>query len=183
MNIIAPGRATLALGTGNLFNFGTLTMGTHRIAIAGNNSYQTGFTDTASIQGNAEIVMNSDNSFVVFSNAAAISEDAAGRSLTLIKRGVWNTVARDVISRRSDQSFQSRSRDWHTALRGAAGAITTGFGGAAPSSQSMARPAGKWATLPTQGLLNLDNNTGHLVGATTVITAANNNDRIVDSAI
>ena len=183
LNAISPGRGDGPTGTGHLFNFGTLTMGDHRLVIAGNNGYQTGFADTASIQGNAVILMNSDAGFAVFSNAAAISENAAGRSLTLLKTGVGSTAARDVIVGGNISLSNLQVATGTLQLRGANGAIGTAFGGAAPTiTVNGSGLPGNGNTLPTQGLLNLDSNTGHIVGATTVFAAANNNDRIVDSA-
>ena len=184
LNFIAPGRATAAFGAGHLFNFGTLTMGNHRIAIAGNNSYQTGFADTAVINGNAVIEMRSDGSHLVFNNAAAINEDAAGRSITFLKTGVATTAARDVISGGAISVSNVNIPTGTLQLRGASGAITTGFGGAAPTiTLNGTGLPGNGSTLPTAGLLHLDNNTGHVVGATTVFAAANNANRIDDTAI
>jgi autotransporter-associated beta strand protein len=182
INVISPGRGDTAAGTANMFNFGTLTMGNHRLAIAGNNSYQTGFADTASIRGDALLLMNADNGFAVFSNPAAIAEDAAGRSLTILKAGVGNTTARDVIVGGTISLSNLQVATGTLQLRGA-GAITPGFGGAAPTViVNGSGIAANGNTLPTQGLLHLDSNTGHAVGANTVIAAANNNDRIADNA-
>lgn len=183
LNAIAPIRGTAATGTGHLFNFGTLTMGDHRLVIAGNNSYSSGFADTASIRGNAVLIMNSDNSQAVFSNAAAITEDAAGRSLMLLKAGTGGTAARDVIVGGAISLSKLEVATGTLQLRGAGGAITTGFGGAAPTvTVNGGGNAGIPNGLPTQGLLHLDSNTGHVVGANTVFAAANNNDRIADTA-
>ncbi|HET6406892.1 MAG TPA: hypothetical protein VFG14_03345, partial [Chthoniobacteraceae bacterium] len=185
VNTISPIRGDTAAGTGNLLNLGTLTMGSHRLAIAGNNSYQTGFADTALIKGDAVLIMNADNGFAVFSNPASISEDAAGRSLTILKAGVSNTAARDVINGGAISLSNVTIATGTLQLRGANGAITTGFGGAAPTItvNGSGIPA-NGNTLPTQGVLHLDNNAGHTVGATAVITAGNHagNDRIADSA-
>ncbi|MDB6149871.1 MAG: hypothetical protein JWQ44_1319 [Chthoniobacter sp.] len=183
VNIIAPIRGTAATGTGHLFNFGTLTMGSHRLAIGGNNSYQTGFADTSRITGNAVIEMRSDNSPLVFSNVAAISEDAAGRSLTVVKTGTGNSAARDVISGGTISLSALEVSTGTLQLRGASGAITTGFAGAPPTITINGGANNFTNGLPTQGLLNLDSNTGHAVGATTEIAPGNNNDRIVDSAV
>lgn len=184
VNTISNVRATAATGTGHMFNYGTLTIGNHYLQIQGNNNYQTGFGDTASIVGNARIRMNSDGSPLVFSNAAAISEDAAGRSITFIKSGQGNTGARDVIIG-GNVSVSNFNVDFGTvALRGANGAIGTAFGGAAANILiNGGAPSGGTNANPVSGLLHLDNNTGHVVGATTVFAAANNNDRISDSAV
>jgi fibronectin-binding autotransporter adhesin len=182
LNTIAPVRATAATGAGHLFNFGTLTMGNHRIVITGNNNYQTGFADTASITGDAAIIMNADNSHAVFSNAVAISEDAAGRSLTLIKAGAGNAVARDVIVSGAISLSNLELAMGTLQLRGAAGSIGAGFGGATPTITVNGGANNFTNGLSTQGLLHLDSNTGHVVGTTTVIAVAENNNRIVDSA-
>ncbi len=184
LNIIAPVRATAATGTGHLFNFGTLTMGDHRLAIAGNNSYQTGFADTASITGNAVIEMRSDNSTLVFSNAAAISEDAPGRSLKLIKTGVGSaTTIRDVVVGGAISISNLEVSTGTLALRGADGAITTGFGGAAPVI-TVNGGASFTNSNPTFGVLSLDSNgTSASVAAAVVFGAGENNNRIDDSAI
>ena len=183
LNAISPGRGDGATGTGHLFNFGTLTMGNHRLIIAGNNSYQTGFGDTASIRGNATMIMNSDAGFAVFSNASAIAEDAAGRSLTILKSGVGSTAARDVIVGGGISLSNLQVSTGTLNLRGASGAIGTGFGGA-PTTVTVNGSGlpGNGNTLPTQGLLHLDSNIGHVVGATTVFAAANNNNRFDDTA-
>lgn len=183
VNIISVTRTTnTATGTGHMFDFGSLNLKDHRLAISGNNSYQVGFTQTASIGGKATIEMRSDNTPLVFSNSAAISEDAAGRSLTFLKTGVGNAAARDVISGGAISVSNLEVATGTLQLRGANGAITTGFGGAAPVITVNGGANNFTNGLPSQGLLNLDSNTGHVVGATTVFAAANNNDRIVDSA-
>ncbi len=183
VNTISNVRATAATGAGHLFNYGTLTMGNHYLQIQGNNSYQTGFADTASIVGNARIRMNSDASPVVFSNASAIAEDAAGRSITFIKSGQGTTGARDVIIG-GNVSISNFNVDFGTVQLRGAGSIGTAFGGAAANILINGGSTSNVANAnPTTGLLHLDNNTGHVVGATTVIAAANNNDRISDTAI
>src|SRR5262245_57478444 len=168
-----------------MFNLGTLTMGSHRLVITGNNSYQTGFADTAVIKGNATLIMNADNGFAVFSNTAAITEDAAGRSLTILKGGVGNTTNRDVIDGGTISLSNLTIATGTLQLRGPNGAITTGFGGAAPTiTVNGSGLLANGNTLPTQGLLHLDNNGNHAVGATALITSGNQvaNDRIADSA-
>lgn len=192
LNFILPTGATGAAG--HLFNFGTLTMGNHRLALAVNtgapltNGAQTGFGDTAIIKGNATIEMRStltagSFSTLVFNNAAALSEDAAGRSLKLIKTGAGDTIATNVISGGSISLSNLEVDSGNLILRGANGAITTGFGGAAPTITVNGGANGFANGAPTQGLLNLDSSTGHVVGATTVFAAGNNNNRIVDSAV
>ena len=134
VNVISPGRGDTAAGTGHLVNFGTLTMGDHRLVITGNNSYSTGFADTASIRGNAVLIMNTDNVQAVFSNTgAAISEDAAGRSLTLLKAGGGTSAQRDVIVGGAISLSNLEVATGNLQLRGAGGAIGLGFGGAAPT--------------------------------------------------
>jgi len=185
INAISPVRGTAATGAGHLFNFGTLTMGSHRLAIAGNNSYQTGFADTAGIRGDAVLIMNSDNSFAVFNNAAAMTEDAAGRSLTILKSGVATSGARDVISGGAIGLSNVNVATGTLQLRGADGAIGAGFGGAAPAiTVNGTGLIGNGSNLPSAGLLHLDNNAGHVVGTTTVFAAGNQtgNDRITNSA-
>ena len=176
-------RATAATGTGHLFHFGALTMGNQRLAIEGNNSYQAGLSGTATITGNAIIEMRSDNSPFVLTNAVAVAEDAAGRKLTIIKTGAGNAAARDVISGGVIGLSNLEVATGTLILRGELGAIGTGFGGAAPTITVNGGANNITNGLSTQGLLHLDSNTGHVVGATTVFAAANNNNRIVDSAI
>jgi autotransporter-associated beta strand protein len=185
VNTISPIRGDTAAGTGHLLNLGTLTMGNHRLAIAGNNSYQTGFADTAQIKGDAVLIMNADNGFAVFSNPSSISEDAAGRSLTILKSGTGSTATRDVIDGGAISLSNLTIATGTLQLRGPNGAITSGFGGAAPTiTINGSGLPGNGSTLPTQGLLHLDNNGNHVVGGTTVIAAGNQvaNDRIADSA-
>ncbi len=190
LNSIAIGRATAATGTGHLINFGTLTMGTSRLAFAAQgttSSYQSGLADTASIRGNAVIEMRSNATAgqaqtLVLSNPVALTEDAAGRSLTLIKTGVGTSVAADVIAGGSISISNLEVATGNLILRGASGAITTAFGGAAPTI-TVNGGANFTNGLPTFGTLSLDSNGAHVVGSTTVIAAANNNDRIADSAI
>ena len=179
---LVVGRATAATGTGSMFNFGTLTMGSQRLGVEGNNNYQVGVSGASTITGNSVIEMRSDNTPLVFSNAAAISENGAGRSLTLIKTGVGNAAARDVISGGAISLSNLEVATGSLMLRGASGAITTGFGGAAPTITVNGGANNFTNGLPSQGLLHLDSNTGHVVGATTVFAAANNNNRIDDSA-
>lgn len=179
---LATNRDTGA-STGHLFQFGTLTMGNQRLSIEGNNSFHSGFSGTASIRGNASLLMSSDNTPVVFSNPAAISEDAAGRSLTILKGGNTTSAARDVISGGAISVSTVNVATGTLQLRGANGAIGTAFGGAAPViNVNGTGLIGNAANLPTAGLLHLDSNTGHVVGANTVFAAAANTNRIVDSA-
>lgn len=191
INTILTVRGDTAAGSGSMFNLGTLTMGNHRLVMATNTvGYQTGFADTAVIKGDASILMSGSAtaatfSTLVFSNAAALSEDAAGRSLTLIKSGSSNALASDVISGGAISISNLNLVTGTLLLRGPNGAITTGFGGAAPTItvNGSGIPA-NGNTLPTQGVLHLDNNSNLAVGATTVIAGANHsaNDRIADSA-
>ena len=175
-------RATAGTGTGHLFNFGTLTMGNQRLAIEGNNSYQAGVSGTAAITGNAVIEMRSDGVPLVFSSATAITEDVAGRSLTLLKTGYSTQGARDVIVGGNTYLSNLNVATGTLQLRGN-GTIGTGFGGA-PTTITVngGGTAGNTASLPTAGVLHLDNNTGHVVGATTVFAAANVPNRIDDTA-
>ena len=182
VNTIAPVRATAATGTGHLFNFGTLTMGDHRVVIGGNNSYQSGFADTANIRGNAVMIMNADGSHAVFSNPVAIIEDAAGRSLTIIKAGAGNAVARDVVVGGAISLSNIEVGPGTLQLRGVDGGITPGFGGAAPTVTVNGGANNFTNGLPTQGLLHLDSNAGYDVGGTGLIAAGDNDNRIDDSA-
>lgn len=181
LNIIAPIRATTASGTGHLFNFGTLTMGNHRLAIGGNNNYMTGFADTASIRGNAVFELRSVGSHLVFNNTtSAIAEDAAGRSLMLIKTGASNAAAADVISSGPISVSNIEIHTGSLLLRGSAGAIAPGFGGGIPSLVINGGGAvGATRDMPTQGLLHLDSNGSTL----TAVTAGNHatGDRVPDN--
>lgn len=183
LNFISTVRATAATGTGHMFNFGSLSLGNHRIGVTGNNSYHSAFSGTANITGSAAIEMRGDAASLVFTNAAAISEDATGRTLRFIKTGQGNTAARDVIVGGAI-SMSNLNLDTGTLqLRGASGVIGAGFGGN-PTSVIVngGANAGGTNALPSQGLLHLDSNTGHVVGANTVFAAANNNDRFSDTA-
>jgi hypothetical protein len=175
----------------SLFNFGTLTMGNHRLVMATNAvGYMSGFADTAVIKGDASILMSGSAtantaSTLVFNNAAALSEDAAGRSLTLIKSGSSNALASDVISGGAISISNLNLVTGSLVLRGPNGAITTGFGGAAPTiTVNGSGLVANGNTLPTQGVLHLDSNSNLAVGATTVIAGGNHTagDRIADSA-
>jgi fibronectin-binding autotransporter adhesin len=191
LNTILTIRGDTAAGTGSMFNLGTLTMGNHRLVMATNTvGYQTGLADTAVIKGDASIIMSGSStastlSTLVFSNPAALTEDAAGRSLTLIKSGSSNALASDVIVGGAISISTVNLVTGTLQLRGQNGAITTGFGGAAPTItvNGSGIPA-NGNTLPTQGVLHLDNNGSHLVGSTTLIAGGNQvaNNRIADSA-
>ena len=165
-------------------------MGSSRLAFAAqstNNSYQIGLTDTAVINGNAVIEMRSNVTAgqaqtLVLNNAVALSEDAAGRSLTLIKTGVGTSVAADVVDGGAISISNLEVATGNLILRGVNGAVTTGFGGAAPTI-TVNGGANFTNGLPTFGTLSLDSNTASVVGATTLIAAGNNNNRIDDSAI
>ena len=181
---IVVGRATTATGTGSMFNFGTLTMGNQRLGVEGNNGYQVGVTGTATITGNSVIEMRSDLTPLVFANPVAIAENAAGRSLTLLKTGAQNAGARDVIDGGAISLSNLTIGFGPLFLRGDSGAITTGFGGSAPNiTIKGGGVTGATRDMPTAGQLNLDNNTGHVVGFDTVFSAGNNSNRVVDSAV
>ena len=169
-------RATATTGTGHIFNFGTLRIGDHRMAIEGNNSYIVGLANTASVRGNTVIEMRTAP--LIFNNAVAVAEDAAGRTLTFVKNGAPNTTGQEVTSTGSIGVSNLHLAFGTLNLRSAAGAIGTGFGGAAPTIIiNGGDPATATRGNPTQGILNLDSN-GVLLG----VSSGNNNDRIVDSA-
>lgn len=181
LNIIAPIRATTGTGTGHLFRFGALTLGDHRLAITGNNSYMTGFAETAVMRGNATLETRVAGSHLVFTNAtSALAEDQAGRVLTLIKTGAGNLAAADVVSFGPISVSNLEVHTGSLVLRGAEGAIAPGFGGAAPNiTINGGAVTGATRDMPTQGLLHLDNNASILTFTGGNQTAGN---RVPDNA-
>lgn len=177
LNRITINRSTVATGTGHAMNFGSLTLGNHRLAVEGANSYQLAFSKTASIKGNAVIEMRTAP--MLLENAAAISEDAAGRSLTFIKTGVGNAAAQDVTSGGVISISNLQVATGTLNLRGANGSIGSAFGGA-PATITINGGGGTSFTngLPTFGKINLDSN-----GSALGIAGANNNNRIADNAV
>ncbi len=180
VNTISPGRATLAAGTDNMLNFGTLAIGNHTLQITGNNSYDTGFSGTATVTGDARFRLGSNDSWLVFSNASAITEDAAGRSVSFIKTGQSDATARDVLIGGAVSVSNFDVEHGTVQLRGG-GTIGTGFGGAAGTITVNGGSNGTNG-LPSSGLLILNNDAAYTKGAQTVIAAANNSDRIADTA-
>ncbi|MDB6151973.1 MAG: hypothetical protein JWL90_426, partial [Chthoniobacteraceae bacterium] len=176
LNRITVGRATTAAGAGHMINFGTLTMGNHRLGIEGNNGYIVGLADTAAITGNALIEQR--NAQLVFNNASALVEDAPGRTLTLFRNGAPNSGTFDVTSAGNLGISNLTIGFGVLDLRGANGAIGKGFGGA-PTTVTInggdTSAAGRGVGL--QGLLNLDSS-GTVLG----VAAANNNNRVDDAA-
>jgi fibronectin-binding autotransporter adhesin len=187
VNRVSVLRAPTATGTGHMFNFGTLTMSDQRLAINNDNSMIMGLADPASIRGNAVIEMRrtttaGQGSVLVFNNAVAAAEDAAGRSLTFTQSGsptgTATTVFTDITSGGTFNVSNLNLAFGNLNLRGAGGSIGLGFGGAAPTitvngGETQTATRGN----PTQGILHLDSNSGVLG-----VAAANNNDRIADSA-
>lgn len=175
LNVISVTRATAGTGTGHQFAFGTLSIGTQRLGFAGNNGYSVGFANTVNMTGDATFEMRSAP--LTLLNGAALSENAAGRTLKLLKSGLGNAGAADVTSGGAISVTNLNVDSGTLALRGAAGAVTTGFGGSVPIITVNGGTTGSTSG-PTFGTLNLDSN-----GAILGIPAANNNNRIIDSAI